>query len=77
MTKTFNVGDHVSWNSEAGRVRGRILRVQATEPAPCRRLSPHTIARRIRSLEASPVVVIEDRTHRGHAPRLWPAEPED
>ena len=27
MTKTFNVGDHVSWNSEAGRVRGRILRV--------------------------------------------------
>ena len=27
MAKTFNVGDHVSWNSEAGRVRGRILRV--------------------------------------------------
>ena len=27
MTRTFNVGDHVSWNSEAGRVRGRILRV--------------------------------------------------
>ena len=27
MTKTFVVGDHVSWNSEAGRVRGRILRV--------------------------------------------------
>jgi len=27
MTKTFEVGDHVSWNSEAGRVRGRILRV--------------------------------------------------
>jgi hypothetical protein len=25
--KTFEVGDHVSWNSEAGRVRGRILRV--------------------------------------------------
>jgi hypothetical protein len=25
--KTFKVGDHVSWNSEAGRVRGRILRV--------------------------------------------------
>jgi Hypervirulence associated proteins TUDOR domain len=27
MAGTFNVGDHVSWNSEAGRVRGRILRV--------------------------------------------------
>jgi hypothetical protein len=27
MVGTFNVGDHVSWNSEAGRVRGRILRV--------------------------------------------------
>ena len=27
MTKTFKVGDHVSWNSEAGRVRGHILRV--------------------------------------------------
>ena len=27
MAKVFKVGDHVSWNSEAGRVRGRILRV--------------------------------------------------
>ena len=27
MTKSFKVGDHVSWNSEAGRVRGRIVRV--------------------------------------------------
>jgi DUF2945 family protein len=27
MTKSFKAGDHVSWNSEAGRVRGRILRV--------------------------------------------------
>ncbi len=26
MTKTFKRGDHVSWNSEAGRVRGVILR---------------------------------------------------
>jgi len=24
--KRFEVGDHVSWNSEAGRVRGHILR---------------------------------------------------
>ena len=27
MAKTFKVVDHVSWNSEAGRVRGTILRV--------------------------------------------------
>ena len=27
MTKTFKIGDHVSWNSEAGRVSGRIVRV--------------------------------------------------
>ena len=26
-TKRFKVGDHVSWDSEAGRVRGRITRV--------------------------------------------------
>lgn len=27
MTQRFRVGDHVSWNSEAGRVRGHITRV--------------------------------------------------
>jgi hypothetical protein len=26
MTKTFKRGDHVEWNSEAGRVRGVIFR---------------------------------------------------
>jgi hypothetical protein len=25
--KRFKVGDHVSWNSEAGRVSGRIIKV--------------------------------------------------
>ena len=28
--KRFKRGDHVSWNSEAGRVRGRITRVITT-----------------------------------------------
>ena len=28
---TFKVGDHVSWNSEAGRVRGRIVRVHTRD----------------------------------------------
>jgi hypothetical protein len=27
MAKKFKVGDRVSWNSEAGRVSGRIIRV--------------------------------------------------
>jgi hypothetical protein len=27
MAGRFKVGDHVSWNSEAGRVRGRIVKV--------------------------------------------------
>ncbi len=26
MAKTFKRGDHVSWNSEAGRVRGTIIK---------------------------------------------------
>jgi hypothetical protein len=31
MARTFKVGDHVSWNSEAGRVRGRIARVHTKD----------------------------------------------
>jgi hypothetical protein len=27
MKKHFKVGDHVAWNSEAGRVSGRIIKV--------------------------------------------------
>jgi hypothetical protein len=27
MKKAFKVGDHVEWNSEAGRVRGHIIEV--------------------------------------------------
>jgi lipopolysaccharide export system protein LptA len=27
MTTTFEVGDHVRWNSEAGHVTGKIIRV--------------------------------------------------
>ncbi|MEZ5606010.1 MAG: DUF2945 domain-containing protein [Burkholderiaceae bacterium] len=27
MPTSFKIGDHVSWNSEAGRVSGRIIRV--------------------------------------------------
>jgi Hypervirulence associated proteins TUDOR domain len=31
MTKTFKVGDHVSWNSEAGHVSGHIVRVHTKD----------------------------------------------
>jgi hypothetical protein len=31
MAKHFMVGDHVSWNSEAGRVRGRIVKVHSKD----------------------------------------------
>jgi hypothetical protein len=27
MARKFKVGDHVSWNSEAGRVSGKIIKV--------------------------------------------------
>ena len=30
-TKRYKVGDHVSWNSEAGHVRGTISRVVTSE----------------------------------------------
>jgi hypothetical protein len=31
MTQRFKIGDHVSWNSEAGRVRGRIVRIHTKD----------------------------------------------
>jgi hypothetical protein len=31
MTKTFKVGDHVSWNSEGGWVSGTIIRVHTRD----------------------------------------------
>ncbi|MEJ6554637.1 DUF2945 domain-containing protein [Microbacterium esteraromaticum] len=31
MTRRYKVGEHVSWNSEAGRVRGRITRVHTAD----------------------------------------------
>ncbi|ODS02619.1 hypothetical protein AUC71_01565 [Methyloceanibacter marginalis] len=31
MTRSFKVGDHVSWNSEAGRVSGTVTRVHTRD----------------------------------------------
>ena len=33
MTRTFKIGDHVSWNSEAGRVSGTVIAVHTTAVA--------------------------------------------
>ena len=33
MTKRFNVGDHVTWNSEAGHVSGRVIKVHTKNVA--------------------------------------------
>jgi hypothetical protein len=31
MATAFKVGDHVTWNSEAGRVSGRIVRIRTKD----------------------------------------------
>ena len=31
MTTKFKIGDHVSWNSEAGRVSGKIIKVHTSD----------------------------------------------
>jgi hypothetical protein len=31
MTRRFKIGDHVSWNSEAGRVSGKIVAVHTRD----------------------------------------------
>lgn len=31
MSRRFRVGEHVSWNSEAGRVSGRIVKVHTRD----------------------------------------------
>lgn len=31
MVKQFRVGDHVTWNSEAGRVSGRVIKVHTRD----------------------------------------------
>jgi hypothetical protein len=33
VAREFKVGDHVSWNSEAGRVSGRIVKVHTADVA--------------------------------------------
>ena len=31
MTHTFKIGDHVKWNSEAGQVSGKIIKIHTAD----------------------------------------------
>lgn len=70
MNRTFKVGDHVEWNSEAGRVRGRI-RKKITSPT---RFKTY----RVRASKEEPQYLIKsDKTdhlamHKGSALRKIP-----
>jgi hypothetical protein len=43
MTRTFKIGDHVSWSSEVGRVSGRIIKVH-TKDVDCKGYVHHASA---------------------------------
>ena len=67
MARTFKVGDHVSWNSEAGRVRGRIVRVYTNNvnyKGYVHHASPEDPQYEIRSDKSEHVVVHKGRTLR-------------
>lgn len=64
-TKRYKVGDHVSWNSEAGRVRGTITRV-VTSPIEFKGYTVHA------SVEEPQYEIRSDKTdhiamHKGSA----------
>ena len=66
-TRRFDRGDHVSWNSEAGRVRGTIIRV-VTSPIQFKGYTVHA------SPEEPQYEIQSDRTdhiamHKGSALR--------
>jgi hypothetical protein len=42
MSKHFEVGDHVCWNSEAGHVSGRIIKIHTHDTSGLVALSPGT-----------------------------------
>ncbi|WP_027514046.1 DUF2945 domain-containing protein [Bradyrhizobium sp. WSM1417] len=68
MPKVFKRGDHVSWNSEAGRVRGHILRVHTKDVAYkgyVHRASPDDPQYEIKSDKTDHVAL-----HKGRALRL-------
>ncbi|WP_066303574.1 DUF2945 domain-containing protein [Arthrobacter luteolus] len=68
MSERFSVGDHVSWNSEAGRVSGRIVKVHTADfdyKGHTHRASPEEPQYEIRSDKTDHVAA-----HKGSALRL-------
>jgi hypothetical protein len=68
MAKTFKVGDHVRWNSEAGRVSGVIIK-KITSDTKFKEYTHHA------SREAPQYLIKSDKTehvaiHKGTALRL-------
>lgn len=64
MNPSFQVGDHVAWNSEAGRVSGRITRIHTQDfnyKGHTRRASPDNPQYEIASDKTDHVAA-----HRGH-----------
>jgi hypothetical protein len=56
MVKTFKVGDHVSWNSEAGRVRGKIVKVHKRDVNyKGHATMPHPTSRSMKSRATRPI----------------------
>jgi len=71
MPKTFKIGDHVRWNSEAGRVSGVIIK-KITADTNFKGYTHHA------SREAPQYLIESDKTdhiaiHKGTALRLIPA----
>jgi len=73
MKKTYKIGDHVGWNSEAGRVRGTIRK---------KIISPTTFkGHTVRASKAEPQYLIKSDTtdhlamHKGSALRKLRGKP--
>lgn len=68
MAHRFKVGDHVSWNSEAGRVSGRITKIHQQDldyKGHTRRASPDDPQYEIKSDKTDHIAA-----HKGQALRL-------
>ena len=66
MAHDFKVGDHVEWNSEAGRVRGTIKK-KITSEITFKGYTVHA------SKEEPQYLIKSDKTdHHGHAQRFGP-----
>jgi len=73
MSKAFKIGDHVQWNSEAGRVSGVIIK-KITSDTRFKGYLHHA------SREAPQYLIKSDETehvaiHKGTALRLTPSRP--